>query len=287
MLTKKLACPACGVHLKVADTLPAGKMIKCPKCSRGFPVPEPDEDEPLKVEPEPEKKERDLPFSESTARKTTGAKRRKATRPPDDEEAADGGEKPRRNTKKRRKRQEQTSSKTPLIVGLVIGAVVLIGAGVAFMAWRSAANKNATLAQNNSSSSAPRMAAADAGRPRPPRRRPEMPPPEPDIPKPQAEPAPSAPTQVAVVSDRSGNGQAIFEAQCIRCHRSGGGGPGRGRGGRGPDLSRIGAKHPVDWLQEHIRDPRSHNPNSRMPGFEEKLSQEELRSVAEYLASLK
>src|SRR5438552_67167 len=39
MLTKKLACPSCHVNLKVADTLPPGKLIKCPKCGKGFPVP--------------------------------------------------------------------------------------------------------------------------------------------------------------------------------------------------------------------------------------------------------
>ena len=39
MLTKKLACPSCGVHLRIADTLPVGKKIKCPKCTAAFPVP--------------------------------------------------------------------------------------------------------------------------------------------------------------------------------------------------------------------------------------------------------
>ena len=170
-------------------------MIKCPKCSKSFPVPE--DDEPLKVEPEPVKKESPNLLLESSAPKTTLVKRRKATLPPDDEEASDGGEKPRRISKKRRKRQKQTSSNTPLIVGLVIGGVLLIGAGVAFMAWKSSANKNAPVAQNNPSPPGPGMAATDAGRPRPPRGpRPEMAPPEPDSPKPQAGPAPSAPTRV-------------------------------------------------------------------------------------------
>src|SRR5260370_15630173 len=39
--TKRLACPFCEVRLRVADTLPAGKIITCPKCGEGFPVPDP------------------------------------------------------------------------------------------------------------------------------------------------------------------------------------------------------------------------------------------------------
>jgi cbb3-type cytochrome oxidase cytochrome c subunit len=57
--------------------------------------------------------------------------------------------------------------------------------------------------------------------------------------------------------------------------------------GRGPDLSKVGAQHPRDWIADHIRDPKSHKPESRMPPFADKLSQEDLGAVADYLASLK
>src|SRR5947209_20026976 len=40
MLTRKLPCPSCGVGLKIAEDLPAGKKITCPKCRVGFAVPE-------------------------------------------------------------------------------------------------------------------------------------------------------------------------------------------------------------------------------------------------------
>src|SRR5260370_25210940 len=43
---KKLACPFCDVRLRVADTLPAGKIITCPKCGEGFPVPDGNGDTP-------------------------------------------------------------------------------------------------------------------------------------------------------------------------------------------------------------------------------------------------
>ena len=38
---------------------------------------------------------------------------------------------------------------------------------------------------------------------------------------------------------------------------------------------------------QHIRDPKSHTPDSRMPPFEGKIEEDDLRALAEYLASLK
>jgi cbb3-type cytochrome oxidase cytochrome c subunit len=70
--------------------------------------------------------------------------------------------------------------------------------------------------------------------------------------------------------------------------RDSGGSGGRGRGGRGPDLGHVGAEHTADWIAEHVRDPQSHKPRSRMPKFpEEKISEADLRTLAEYLAGLK
>ncbi len=68
------------------------------------------------------------------------------------------------------------------------------------------------------------------------------------------------------------------------------GGPGgRGRGmGRGPDLAHVGKEHPLDWLKAHIRNPKDHKPDSRMPAFgPNKISDTDLQALAEYLASLK
>jgi len=61
------------------------------------------------------------------------------------------------------------------------------------------------------------------------------------------------------------------------------------RGGRGPDLGMVGKdpSHTVDWLMEHVRNPKTHKPNSNMPAFEGKIKAEDLRALAEYLASLK
>src|SRR5262249_8740540 len=74
-----------------------------------------------------------------------------------------------------------------------------------------------------------------------------------------------------------------------RCPADGGGGGGRG-GSRGPDLGSVGRDptHTVEWLMAFIRDPKSQKPDARMPRFDDsKLSQQELRALAEYLASLK
>jgi hypothetical protein len=76
----------------------------------------------------------------------------------------------------------------------------------------------------------------------------------------------------------------------------GGFGPG-GRGGFGPggpgmmkkvDLAHVGKEHDVQWIEQHIRNPKSQEPRSRMPRFDEnRINAQDLRALAEYLASLK
>jgi mono/diheme cytochrome c family protein len=67
--------------------------------------------------------------------------------------------------------------------------------------------------------------------------------------------------------------------------------PGRGFGGppRGPNLAHVGAnpEHTAEWIADHIRDPKSHNPRSRMPAFADKMSDDEIQQAASYLATLK
>ena len=80
-------------------------------------------------------------------------------------------------------------------------------------------------------------------------------------------------------------GKTVFAANgCAKCHAVGGQG---GRGG--PDLSRTGAQagHTAQWLVEHIKNPKAHNPSSRMPGFQGKISDKDLLALGAYLASLK
>jgi len=92
-------------------------------------------------------------------------------------------------------------------------------------------------------------------------------------------------------AQQSVSAQQIFNANCAKCHALPGSNPpadGKGRG-KGPDLTRVGAdsSHTVDWLAEHIRNPKSHKPDSRMPSFDGKLQPSEIRALAEFLAGKK
>ena len=67
------------------------------------------------------------------------------------------------------------------------------------------------------------------------------------------------------------------------------GGPGRGGPGRAPDLAKVGADpaHTIEWLSNFIKDPKSIKSDSRMPGYADRITDDELKALAEYLASLK
>ncbi|HZO87345.1 MAG TPA: cytochrome c [Chthonomonadaceae bacterium] len=105
--------------------------------------------------------------------------------------------------------------------------------------------------------------------------------------------APAAPrsTQSAPASAPTGStdlvsaGKAVYDANgCARCHAIGGAG-----GRMGPDLSKVGAEptHTPEWLVQHVKNPKSQNPASRMPPFEGKISDKDLLALGAYLASLK
>ena len=87
----------------------------------------------------------------------------------------------------------------------------------------------------------------------------------------------------ATTSAASGDGgQAVFAANCTRCHSINGVGGGR-------DLSHVGAnpQHTVEWLIAFIKDPQSQKPGTRMPAFAGKIPDSDLQSLAIYLAGLK
>lgn len=277
LLTKRLACPSCDAKLKVADTLPAGKLITCPKCGTEFPVPGGNSRTQALEEPAP---------------------KRKAAPPPDEDEEEQASE-PRPRPRKRSKKPKQTSSNTPLVLGLVIGgAVALIAAAALLLAVRPWEKNTERVAE-----SGPSRPAAMEPRPGP---RPAFPGPmgrrpgggEPGAesgpgPAPQqpvVAPAPSRQSSAGTETDLVAAGQGVYQANnCGRCHGMGGNAGGGRRGPRGPDLARVGASpaHTVDWLMEQIRNPQSHKPDSRMPAYADKISEEDLRALATYLASLK
>jgi len=53
----------------------------------------------------------------------------------------------------------------------------------------------------------------------------------------------------------------------------------------GPDLSRIGARHSLEYLERWLRDPLFQRPTAHMPRLE--LSEDEVRALAAYLVSLR
>ena len=117
-------------------------------------------------------------------------------------------------------------------------------------------------------------------------------------------------------TDEFAVGRRVFAQNCTRCHamsgaacwmaggapgagsgaglgpRGPGGGAGGGPGGmmRGPDLSTVGKDpaHTVDWFTKLVRNPKSVRANARMPAVDAtRISQADLKALAEFLASLK
>ena len=81
-------------------------------------------------------------------------------------------------------------------------------------------------------------------------------------------------------SDRVSGGEQIYsEKRCALCHVI------QGKGGKaGPDLSDVGAKREVQWLEQFMIAPSAIVPNAKMPAF--KGSAEERAALIVYLRSL-
>jgi mono/diheme cytochrome c family protein len=269
MLTKKIVCPSCGVGLKVADDLEPDTRIKCPKCKSGFAVPGDDDEEP--------------------APRVTRS-RKPAPPPEDDEPAEDVRERRRPARKPRRKKPEP--SKAPLIVGLIVGLVLLLGGGGALAAVLLSSRKKADPVAENKAP-VPPASAQGMMAPQGPLGPGPMGPGQTAGPG-TTSPGPSVPVTTGPAPGTESAfaaGRKVYEDRnCGRCHTLGAasaaGGGGRG-GRRKVDLSRVGANHTVDWISDYIRDPKAHNPMSHMPPFRDKIQPQDLRSLAEFLASLK
>jgi hypothetical protein len=258
MLTKTMKCPSCGAGLKVSANLAPGKRIKCPKCAISFTVPD-DEDE-------------DRPVS----RKAVTTRPRKAAPPPLDDDLPDEVL-DRPAPRKPRKKKKKESSKAPLVVGLILGLVVLVGGGITL----------AVVLSRSKNTDEP-----NAGTRQPPPSNPgsanmnmtNMGTPNPGTVNTGTLTTGTGTGSTDPASGAFAAGQQVYQAKgCMKCHRI-------GPGGRGKDLSRVGAdpSHTVDWISAHIRDARSHNPRSRMPKYgEDEISAQDLRALSDYLASLK
>jgi mono/diheme cytochrome c family protein len=75
-------------------------------------------------------------------------------------------------------------------------------------------------------------------------------------------------------------GEALFnEQKCSTCHRF------RGQGGMaGPDLTDVTKRRGALWIMRQIRNPQSHNPESRMPVYDH-LNYLEICAIISFLNS--
>ncbi len=75
-------------------------------------------------------------------------------------------------------------------------------------------------------------------------------------------------------------GKDIFVREgCADCHNY------KGVGGElAPDLTAVGRRRSTTWIMAQIKDPKAHNPDSRMPEFVH-LSIIERYAIARYLKS--
>lgn len=268
-LTRKIACPACKVGLKIATSLPAGKPIECPKCGDSFRV----------------------PGDAARSRPGNGvqARPRKAAPPIDDDDEIEEEEiRPRK--KKNLRRKKPAASNVPLIAGIVAGVLLLVGGAcaVAFV-WKPWEKKSDTVADNSQKKPPFETTSQAASGPdsRGDQRQGELPTGsgEPARARGGRGPSPGG-EQSAGAGDAQGFAAArsTFEQSCMRCHSLSGGGR-----GRGPNLGAIGRNpsHTADWLAKYIRNPKAVKPDSRMPRFDDKLNDADIKALADFLASLK
>ena len=76
------------------------------------------------------------------------------------------------------------------------------------------------------------------------------------------------------------DGEAVFMVQkCNTCHRF------KGQGGiAGPDLTEVSKRRTSLWIMRQIINPKSHNPDSRMPEYGH-LGHREIWAIVSYLKS--
>lgn len=72
----------------------------------------------------------------------------------------------------------------------------------------------------------------------------------------------------------------VFASRCASCHAI----DGEGDATAGGDISYVGRAHEAKWLREWISDPATLDENAEMPAFGDRLSQEEMTAIVNYLA---
>ncbi len=74
----------------------------------------------------------------------------------------------------------------------------------------------------------------------------------------------------------------LFERNCSSCHMI------NGKGGAiGPDLSTVGSRRPISFLDAFTTDPRSVISGTTMPAYRNVLTPEQIKDIAAYPSTLK
>ena len=83
-------------------------------------------------------------------------------------------------------------------------------------------------------------------------------------------------------SDHSAGAGLFVREKCTECHTI------KGKGGAvGPNLTTVGNRRSRDYIVQQIKNPSSHNPNTAMPSFKDRLSEQEINTLADYLSNLR
>jgi ubiquinol-cytochrome c reductase cytochrome b subunit len=87
-------------------------------------------------------------------------------------------------------------------------------------------------------------------------------------------------SQPPAVDARSGTAARVFATRCATCHAI----DREGDASTGGDLSTAGRKRTAEWLRAWITDPGAIDPATDMPAFGDRLSEEEMGAIVDYLA---
>lgn len=87
---------------------------------------------------------------------------------------------------------------------------------------------------------------------------------------------------LGAVPTYSAEAPKLFKDSCSFCHTIDGKG-----GAMGPDLAQVGKSRTLAWIHQYIETPKAVSPGASMPGFRDKLSNEQVDDISRYLMSLK
>ena len=81
------------------------------------------------------------------------------------------------------------------------------------------------------------------------------------------------------ISDDQRLASVTFANMCVGCHKIAGEG-----GETGPDLSHVGARRDAASIKRIVRDPTSEFPDTMMPPYAERLSEQQINALVQYLS---